>query len=287
MLKRIALIILSLALFPSLAEARHVGVFGLTDVYYESPIWSKDGSRIYFIKTVEHVRPTWAFSGWPNEYTAKLECYVMSMRPDGSNKKVIAKFITKHGSLKYIHDLVISPDGKMLFFYMLSSSKEISGIYKIKVDKANLEKVVNFEFYGQLTPFFLSPDGKRIAYTKYQSDKSDSTRSCWVVDLNGQNNHMIYGEDSYVKGWIADGKIVVSKYGGHSYDIYDPLLNSVVKKVNTLGLDDKELAKSLNIIKKTYISSDGKKEIFGGTEELGVMDIDGKNKKILLKGKVH
>lgn len=294
MLKKIALIILSLALFPSFAEARDVGFFGVTDIYYESPIWSKDGSRIFYIKTVERVKPTWALSGWPNEYTAKLECYIMSMRQDGSDKKVITKFITKEGSLKYVHNLTVSPDEKVLIFYI--SAGEESGIYKININGAGLEKIVNFEVFVQGTPFFLSPDGKKIAYIKGRWALDGcwgSHESCWVVDLNGQNNHMIYGEESLVKGWTIDGKIIISPLGGYHLVVYDTELQKVIKEISYSPYsgrpdDYPSSLRMLNIVReKTDVSPDGKKEIFGGTEEIGIMDIDGKNKKILLKGKVH
>lgn len=292
MLKKVVLIVLSAILFSPTANADGVGFFGWTDIYYESPIWSKDGTRIYFIKNVEHRGPSFALAGSP-EKVKKLESYIMSMRPDGSDKKVITKFITtKEGFLTRIDNLIVSPDDQQLIFFSSTYLRDIkqieSGIYRINTNGSSLTSIINFENFIQVPSFFLSPNGKKIAYTKGKWEKGDSVRSSWLIDLNGQNNRMIYEEDSYVKGWTVDGEVVLSKYREDSYDIYDPILNSIVKKVKTRGLIGEEfeaLMKSLNIIERTYVSPDGKKEIFWERENLGVMDIDGKNKKILLKGK--
>ncbi len=290
MLKKAILIVLSFTLSPSFANADGIGFFGWTNIYYDSPIWSTDGSKIYFIKNVEHSGPSFAFAG-PSITVRKYECYIMSMRPDGSGKRTITKFITKKGSLKYMRNLAILPDEQALIFYMLSSNEERgeeSGIYKITIKDRKIVNLVIEDQEFSCCDFYVSPDGKKIAYVRNYDKKNPNISHplAWLIDIDGKNDYLICKEESYVAGWTVDDKVIISKYGEHSYDVYDPVLNSIIKKVNTQGLDDKELAKSLNIIKKTDVSPNGKKKIFREGNSLGVMDIDGKN-KVLLKGKIR
>ena len=103
-------------------------------------------------------------------------------------------------------------------------------------------------------------------------------------------------------GWTKDGKIIIDAYvdiegnpkprfdnkGQYEGDlksrylIYDPLSMKLIKEVP-------QEFKKINIMlkKDTTISPDGKKKIFWEEKNLGVMDMDGENKKILLKDKVR
>lgn len=308
MLKKVALIILSAILFSPTANADGVGFFGWTDIYYESPVWSRDGSRIYFIKNVEHSGPSFALAG-SSEVVRKLECYIMSMRPDGSDKKVITKFISKKYSLEYIHNLVIlSGDNQLAFFLSVWHGKENGGIYKINIDGTNLVKLAGFGDVTKIPSLFVSLDEAKIAYTKERykgGAKYRSYFSSWVVDVVEQSNYMICGEDSRIIGWTNDGKLVISaltdlegnvkpEYDSEGNEIsygdnvrrhilvYDFLSKKF--EVKTSRSFD-EILKNLGIQEKdASISPDGKKKIFF-IKDLIIMDIDGKNEKILLKGK--
>ena len=276
-----------------------------TEVEYSYPVWSKDGKRIYCVKNINYYR--FAQGGFFFEYRIyKNRSYVMSMNSDGSWKKVLAKFVGQEGSLKYVENLAILPDGKELIFYLLSNEHEESGIYKINIDVRNLVKVANFLVGGGLsTDFYLSPDGKNIAYTKCEFRRgglSGQWYSSWLVGIGGQDNYMICGEESKVEGWTKDGKIIIDAYvdiegnpkprfdnkGQYEGDlksrylIYDPLSMKLIKEVP-------QEFKKINIMlkKDTTISPDGKKKIFWEEKNLGVMDMDGENKKILLKDKVR
>ena len=258
MVKKTILVVLSLVLIPSFTEA---GLFAGPDISYSFPVWSKDGSRIFYIKKVDHFKSTFLnFSSGPGEYIAKQECYIMSMRPDGSDKKVIIKFITEEENhLPDIYNLLILPDGKQLIFFLLGKHEKLERcICKVNIDGTNLVKLLDFGEITRIPDLFVSPDGTKIAYTKerYGDENKDiigSVFSSWLMDADGQNNYMVCGEASEVKGWTTNGYLIIStyadsegdaklKYGNKAHTtypedvmdrtlIYDPTSKKLIKNI--------------------------------------------------------
>lgn len=266
-----------------------------TEVEYLYPIWSKDGKRIYYVKNIDYYR--FAQGAFFFEYRIyKNKSYVMSMNSDGSWKKVLAKFVgytekfPRHLSLS---DLTIAPDGKILLFCLSSDERE-KGIYSIGTKGGRFKSLITYEKYNpyDIRNFFVSPDSKKIIYTSERHISStsgiDRFYSAWLVNIDGTDNHMICEEDSHAAGWTIDNKAIISKFNDLS--VYDPLSSSIIKQTKTHGFSGEEFEasmKSINVIEKTYISPDSKKKIFQEEKSFGVMDMDGKNKKVLLKDKVH
>lgn len=315
MFKKIIPFILLLALLPSIAEA---GLFAGPDVRYSSPIWSKDGSRIYYIKMVVHWETVFLNLGdLSPERTTKLECYIMSMLPDGSGKKVVTKFITKQGYLEDIYNLVISPDDNELVFFLWNLEKggKETGIYKINVDGKNLKELVSLVGVTNAPRLFISPDGTKIAYSRDRYvvppdvDTIGDVFSSWLMDADGKNNHMICGEESRVEGWTTNGYLMISAYADSEGNaklkhdnkgddivysinvtdrtlIYDPASKKFIK--NLPNYFSEERIKSLGFTEyDSSISPDGQKKLFSYDVSIRIIGIDGKNEKILLKGYEH
>ncbi|MFH1778793.1 MAG: hypothetical protein ABH847_02010 [Candidatus Omnitrophota bacterium] len=296
-----------------------------TEVGYSYPIWSKDGKRIYYIKNIDYYR--FAQGGFFFEYRIyKTKSYVMSMKPNCSGKRIIVKFSRQNLPRTSIHNLAILPNNKELTFCVWAPGVKYigptneNGLYRINTNGTNLIKLMSFGDITQAPKLFVSPDGTKIAYTKERygdgfknRDIIGSVFSSWLMDSDGRNNHMICGEESEVKGWTTNGYLIISAYAdleGNAkleYDnkanhivypndvtyrtlIYDPATKKFAKNILDYFSSKRtqEEIKNLGFIKyNDSISPDGKKKIFWKGENLGVMDIDGKNKKILLKGKTH
>lgn len=278
-----------------------------TEINYASPVWSKDGDKIYYVKKVTYSKLKLS----PLELliwdTFKTKSYIMSMRPDSSGKRVIFKFIrhidkSPH-TLSSIGNLAILPDNQH-FIFIIWADEEDSGIYKVNTNGKNLLKLINLGTLTKPTELFISPDGTKIAYTKerYRSeDWSYSLFSSWVIDIDGKNNHMVCGEESHVIGWTKDGKLVISaltdlegnvkpeyeKGERISYDenvrfrilVYDFLSKRFDVKTSHSFDEFDEALKNLGVTKKDpSISPDGKKCIFYiGSRDIGVKEIDEKN----------
>lgn len=300
-----------------------------TEVSYASPVWSKDGSRIYYVKNVEYWKTTLlsmvaaGVGGNGGKYTFKQKSYIMSIRPDGSNKKVITKFITKKNDISdnitneypaYIVNLKLLPKSDEIVFFIKAMTGYKDWIYKVRTDGTNLVKLLDLGEVTKPSELFVSPDGTKIAYTKeryHPEDSIGSVFSSWLIDADGKNNHMICREESNVKGWTTDGKLIISAYADSEgnakleYDnkanrivypndvtyrilIYDPTSKKFIKNLPGFSFEEKkEELKNLGFIKYDPTTSpDGNKRLLSWDDgSIGIIDIDGKNEKILHKGK--
>jgi len=263
------------------------------EITYSYPVWSKDGKKIYFTKEVSYEKRFYLFSmfGAPID---KRDCYVMSMNADGSWKKVLASFKGDRDEFSYMCEfrgLKITPDGKELVFEVDSYGKAAymirkSEIYAVGVNGKNLRKAVSSEGRIGIIDFSISPDGKKIVYTKEDNiDGVNKPRTVWLIDYDGGNDHMICGENSHAAGWTIDGKAIISKFDELS--MYDPLSGNVIREVKTYGYSGTEFdasMKSLNAIEKTNISPDGKKEVWEGDKGIVVKNLKTKKERLIIKG---
>lgn len=233
MLKKIAIIFLVvIVLFVSAKIAFYHLFGGGTNITYESPVWSKDGSRIYFIKKIEHWSPSISFTMSPGSLN-ELECYIMSMRADGKDKRVIIKYISKR-STEYIrnlnlhvfkalypssaYNLIILPNNNELIFFLWhpEGEKKESAIYKVNVDGTNLVKLTELGEVNSVPRLFISPRGIKVSYTKTIWGTEDNHRgaisSSWLLDINGKDNYMVCGEESEVEGWTKNNYLIISTF---------------------------------------------------------------------------
>lgn len=333
-LKRFILIIISILLFVSYLVAAFIFDLPLLvgwEVSYSSPIWSQDGSRIYYIKNIFYWKVTFSSMlggaiGGSGEYTTKIKSYIMSMRPNGWEKKVIAKFISKTGTdvgiVYEVEKLWLIPNGKeeIVFFLHDHGRNQYDGyIYKINRDGTNLVKLLELGKVIEVPKLFISPDGTKIAYTKERrggiggaEDIIGSVFSSWLMDVDGQNNYMICGEESEVEGWTTNGYLIIGAYADSTGNsklrrysskaknvvypddvldrtlIYDLTSKKFIKNLPNYFSNketQKELKNSGFVKYDTSISPDGKKQLFYNDHinTISIKDTDGKNEITLLR----
>lgn len=268
-------------------------VFNYTEVDYSSPVWSPDGKKIYYLKNITYNKNDLA--PFFRLYVHETKSYVMSMNPDGSWKKAIVKYegvFDKKPYLTTLYNLAITPDGRDLLFYRANDLREGgAGIYRVNIKDKKIVKLVADDEEFHCYNFYISPDGRTIAYTRNYNNKDPNIdhRTVWLIDFDGRNDHMICNEDSYVLGWTVGGDIIIrifdeSKENWQLWE-YNVSSKNFVKKVPS-GFYSSEVEvamKSLNAIKKTNISPDGKKEIFYFKNYTGTRGINGKHQRYLLK----
>lgn len=295
-----------------------------TEVEYSYPIWSKDGKRIYYVKNVDYYR--FAQGAFFFEYRIyKNKSYLMSMNPDGSWKKVMAKFITQNLPQTSIRNLAISPNSKELIFcFWAPGIKYIgptneNGLYRIDTNGTNLIRLMPFGGITQAPKPLISPDGTKIAYAKERYNRSGivwkdiigSVFSSWLMDSDGQNNHMICGEESEVEGWTTDGYLIVTAYSDSEgnakleYDnkanrimypndvryrtlVYDPVSQKFIKNIPNYfsSKEAQQELKKLGLIKyDASIPPHRKEKLFFSSSGIYATDINDKS-KILLENKV-
>ena len=283
---------------------------------YLSPTEKKKGGVFFFIKkkifswkiTPDSIM-TGPLRGDPT-VSNERKSYIMSMRPDGSDKEVIMKFITKSPSFLIVGNLNILYESKQLILLTYSDAGQVWSVYRVNIDGSNLVKLLDIGRVNQFPELFISPDETRLAYTG-KRDGAEDWPSSWLINLDGQGNHMICGEESNVIGWTKDGKLVIGAladaegnvkpkykngkgilYGDNIRRrilIYDFLSKKFDVKNPSSFVESHEILKSLGVQERnTGISPDGKKKLFSQDGvSIGIRDIDGKNERILLKGKIN
>jgi len=96
-----------------------------------------------------------------------------------------------------------SPDSRQIAF---SSQREIvDAIYVMNADGSNPHRLT-YGLHDSTAHFSISwsPNGKQIAYSA-QSEKSHVS-ACFLIDVDGKNNHQITQMDSAIPCWSPDGK---------------------------------------------------------------------------------
>lgn len=311
-------------LLKSSADISDFPIFGRDEIRYSCPVWSRDGSRIFYVKDVVHWKTSFSsiltsfITGGSGRVITKSASYIMSMKPDGSNKKVITKFIViryeneniSGNSPAYVRDLRMLPNNDEIIFFIRAASGYKGWIYKVNVNGTNLVKLLDIGNTTTAPNLFISPDGRNLAYTKERYDIFPWYNSSWLVDNDGKNNCMIAGEASHVIGWTLDGKLVISaladlegnikpEYSASgnkiSYDenvreqilVYDLKFKEISRRIPKNINEAEIILKSLNIIKQDdTVYFDGSKKLFSlDDRSIGIGSINRENLKVLLKGK--
>lgn len=218
----------------------------LTDA---SPDWSPDGSTVVYC----HVH----FSLVGGDLKAFPESSgFWLVNSDGTG----ARMLRSH--LGFMH-LDWSPDGQWLAF------SEDRRIWKLKVTGDILEQILSNSTGLNDTPMW-SPDGRRIAFNRFQSDGMTGT---YTMAANGTDLRFVgYGGGS---SWSPDGKRL-AYIGYHYIGIRD-----------TNGTNDRKLVTTQSVGNVVF-SPDGSKIAFGALIDtiggLYVVDTTGGNLKLLEEG---
>lgn len=263
--KRFILIVASIFLFVSYLVVAFIFDLPLLvgwETSYASPIWSQDGSRVYYIKNIFHWKVNFssmlgsAIGGGDSTATTKIKSYIMSMKPNGVSKKVITKFISKTGAdVEHIYEvekLWAIPNRKeeIVFFLYDHGKKQYEGeIYKINTNGTNLVKLADLVRVIEVPKLFISPDGTKIAYSKERygdsiknKDIIGSVFSSWLIDADGKNNHMICGEESEVIGWTTNSYLIIGAYADSAGN---PKLRRYSSKAKNIVYPDDVLDRTL------------------------------------------
>jgi Tol biopolymer transport system component len=218
---------------------------GLTDA---DPDWSPDGSTIVYCHT--HIA---LIDGDLKPFPESSGFWFVS--PDGTN----ARMLRRHEGGTHLD---WSPDGQWLAF------SEDRRIWKLKVTGDILEQILSNSTGLNDSPVW-SPDGRRIAFNRFQSDGMTGT---YTMATNGTDLRFVgYGGGS---SWSPDGKRL-AYIGYHYIGIRD-----------TNGTNDRKLVTTQSVGNIAF-SPDGSKIAFGATIDtiggLYVIDTTGQNLRLLAK----
>jgi len=217
---------------------------GLTDA---SPDWSPDGSTIVYCHT--HIS---LIDGDLKPFPESSGFWLVS--PDGTN----ARMLRNHEG--GVH-LDWSPDGQWFVF-----GGEDRKIWKLKVTGDNLTVILSSSTGLNDSPTW-SPDGRRIAFGRFQSD---GMTGVYTMAANGTDLRFVgYGGGP---SWSPDGKRVA--YIGYHY----------VGIMDTNGTNDRKVVTTQSVGNVVF-SPDGSKIAFGAEiDNIGgvyVVDTTGQNLRLI------
>ena len=131
---------------------------------------------------------------------------IMVMSTDGSGKLCLLK-----DDVETSHSYPVwSPDGTRLVFSSYSEKEEVSDIYVMDADGANLTQLTDTSELSERSPAW-SPDGTKIMY-------SVGNEAYYVMNVDGSNQKRLVANARYPK-WSPDGtKIAFAPYS--TYEIY-------------------------------------------------------------------
>ena len=165
---------------------------------------------------------------------------IMVMSTDGSGKLCLLK-----DDVETSHSYPVwSPDGTRLVFSSYSEKEEVSDIYVMDADGANLTQLTDTSELSERSPAW-SPDGTKIMY-------SVGNEAYYVMNVDGSNQKRLVANARYPK-WSPDGtKIAFAPYS--TYEIY---------VINADGSNRRQLTSNWYVIDdEPAWSPDGSKIVF-------------------------
>jgi Tol biopolymer transport system component len=149
-----------------------------------SPVWSKDGKRVYFAATDR----------------ASKTSEIASVKTDGSGLVQITKGTGRNSEPS------ISPDGKKIAFETDRDGGKVQ-IYVMNIDGTDLKRLTNDPAIAFYTPVW-SPDGKRLVYYAEKGDRKDQV---WTMNADGSNQTLLTNNvgHNFYPAWSIDGKRII------------------------------------------------------------------------------
>jgi Tol biopolymer transport system component len=237
---------------------------GVADGFSEDPVWSPNGTKIAFTRTLSS-----------DTVTQNREIYVMDA--DGSNQKRLTTdpYSDAHAAW--------SPDGRKIVFVGTIAVNKVpvdNDLFIMNADGSNRTNITNTLSMGEELPAW-SPDGKKIAF------QSTDSGDIYTMDVTGSNRTNLTNSpnvsDAY-PDWSPDGsKIVFVSGRDGNREIYvmkaepESATNIPTRLTNNAAADCSPV-----------FSPDGSKIVFGSTRSpspgLYSMNADGSNATSLLGG---
>lgn len=145
--------------------------------YADFPTFSPDGKLIAFSSSA--VKPDGSF-----QYDIRV------MNPDGTNARVLA--VPENAKAIFVHP-TWSPDGKEIYFtqsYAVPPAADHSEVDRVSATGGKYTRLLDDAREAEI-----SPDGKKIAY--YKLDSQTYASSLWVANLDNSGAKMIIDTQSF------------------------------------------------------------------------------------------
>ena len=205
-----------------------------TDLNYWEEIWliNMDGSgakRLIDDETQRQSNPTWSPDGNLIAYT----CNYMEVEESNSDNiclvsvnDLTAKRLTYFSDNSSLYDLSWQADGEQIAFRQVAGDLSNSEYYLIDRDGSNLTQLPFLQIQDREAVW--SPDGTRIAFTKYKYDLNyDATsrlqdEGLYMMHSDGSGVVRLTDGDVDEPSWSPDGrKLAVSVYANTMSDTHE------------------------------------------------------------------
>jgi hypothetical protein len=153
---------------------------------------------------------TWSAQYYPS-YVSGKQMTIISIKSDGSSKKVLARFDEPQGSAGFISSNLYKPDA--IYYRVTTDGNNYDYKYENSAVKP-ISKLSDDDFYKQYSTYLLSPSDKETLW----SDSRDGKNALFIADDKGQNGKQIAAlADFKPYGWFTDDYLLVSKNSSELY----------------------------------------------------------------------
>jgi hypothetical protein len=134
---------------------------------------------------------------------------IMSIDPDGSNKKTVKEFTVQHAIT--IESKLYEPQE---ISYKVTPDTNQPSFYRYEDGVVNSVSNTDEKFYDFYPTYLVSPSGNKTFWYEYRDGKN----TLFVGDKNGKNGTMIASLSDYsTYGWFGDDYLLLSKGGSELY----------------------------------------------------------------------
>ncbi|MGB8643694.1 MAG: LpqB family beta-propeller domain-containing protein [Anaerolineae bacterium] len=176
------------------------------DLYAEAPAFSPDGKLVAFHATKLNLQG-------PAAETIDL------IGADGQNPRTLVAASDPKSEVLWPS---FSPDGQWVYYTLETADHRHSEIHRVPVTGGSNDKVLD---EGRMP--VLSPDGKRLAFIRFNVDRF--TSGLWIADIDGKNIQPLLREDTFLTiaalHFSPDGQwILFAASGPPSHELHAQVL---------------------------------------------------------------